>query len=199
MIGQPPPTDYAGEFKASSDTREAQDALLKVREQGMGSMRDKLESLYDQFGDQFFHCALAVTRCASLAEDAVQDAFQKVLQLKRTPDDLKPYLYRCVRNAAVDLVRKNSRTESLSPDVLFEIPASQFAAIQRQEFMEAFTRALNKLSPDERETVMQHLASHLTFQEIATLRDRPLGTVTSWYRRAIEKLKQQLKCEYGPI
>lgn len=165
----------------------------------MGSIRDELETLYDQSGLQFYHCALAVTRCAGLAEDAVQDAFQRAFQLKKTPDNLRAYLYRCVRNAAIDIVRKNSRTESLSPDVIFEIPAPQYAALESQEFLRDFAKALNELSSDERETVVQHLASHLTFQEIASLRERPMGTVTSWYRRGIEKLKLQLKCEYGPI
>lgn len=163
------------------------------------AIRDELEVLYNQFGVQLFRCALAVTGCAGLAEDAVQDAFQRVFQIKKTPNNLKAYMYRCVRNAAIDLVRKNSRIEPLSPDVIFEIPAPQFATLHGREFQKDFTNALGELSPDERETVIQHIASELTFQEIASLRNRPMGTVTSWYRRGIEKLKLRLTHEYGPV
>lgn len=167
--------------------------------QRMTTIRDELEELYDQSGEQLYRCALAVTGCAARAEDAVHDAFQKAFELKKTPRNLKAYMYRCVRNAAIDLLRKNSRTEPLSAEMVFETPAPQFAAVHGREFLEDFTKALDELSPDERETVMLHLASHLTFQEIADLRSRPMGTVTSWYRRGIEKLKLKLRSEYGPV
>ena len=49
------------------------------------------------------------------------------------------------------------------------------------------------LSDDERETIVQHLYADLTFQEIADLRERPIGTIASWYRRGIEKLKGLLE------
>jgi len=39
----------------------------------------------------------------------------------------------------------------------------------------------------------------LTFQEIATLREAPLGTVVSWYRRGLEKLRQKLEVPDGTI
>lgn len=165
----------------------------------MQSIRDELETLYDQCGLQFYNCALAVTRCGGMAEDAVHNAFQSAFQLKRKPDNFRAYVYRSVRNAAIDLVRNDSRTEPISADMIFEIPAAQSSELESREFLEHLSKALEKLSPDERETIVQHLAAHLTFQEIATLRDRPLGTVTSWYRRGIKNLKLQLQHEYGPV
>ena len=83
--------------------------------------------------------------------------------------------------------------------MIFDVPASQVDTLQSREFMEDLTRALETLSTDERETIIQHLVAHLTFQEIAALQDRPMGTVVSWYRRGLEKLKLQLKHEYRPL
>lgn len=165
----------------------------------MDAISRELEKLYDQCGTQFYHCALSVTQCGAAAEDAVHNAFRNAFRLTKSPDNLKAYLFRSVRNAAIDLVRKDARTEPLSPDMIFDIPASQVDAVQGREFMEDLTKALEVLSKDERETIIQHLVAHLTFQEIATLQDRPMGTVVSWYRRGLEKLKQQLKHEHRPI
>ena len=133
------------------------------------------------------------------AEDAVHNAFRNASHLTYSPDNLKAYLFRSARNAAIDLARKDARTEPLSADMVFEIPASQPATLQGREFWEDFTKAPEERSLDERETIAQHLVAHLTFQEIATLRERPMGTVVSWYRRGAEKLKQQLMHEHGPV
>ena len=164
---------------------------------GMMSIEDQLENLYDQCGDQFYHCALAVTRCPAAAEDAVHNAIRSAFRLTQTPANLRAYLFRSIRNAAIDLIRKESRMEPLSLEMIFEIPAEQTNTIHHQEFLEDFTKELSELSADERETIVQHLVAHLSFQEIADVRGRPMGTVTSWYRRGLEKLKQKLKHEYG--
>lgn len=168
-------------------------------ERCMDSIRKQLETLYDASGDAFFRCALVITRNAEMAEDAVHNAFQNAFKLTKAPKHLKAYLYRSVRNAAIDLVRKDARTEPLPADALFEVPPPQVDSMHRQEFIHDFNRALEKLSADERETIVQHLASHMTFQEIADLRERSMGTVTSWYRRGIEKLKLHLKDYHGPV
>jgi DNA-directed RNA polymerase specialized sigma24 family protein len=49
------------------------------------------------------------------------------------------------------------------------------------------------ISPDERETIVLKIYDDFTFQEIADLRDVPLPTVASWYRRGLEKLKTLLR------
>ena len=59
--------------------------------------------------------------------------------------------------------------------------------------LDIVTRGLALLSDDERETVMEHLVAGLTFREIAELRGRPIGTVGTWYRRGIEKLRRNLR------
>ncbi len=165
----------------------------------MNSIKDQLESLYDQWGTQFYHCALAVTRCPSTAEDAVHNAIRNAFRLKDAPDNLKAYLFRSIRNAAIDLVRKDARLEPLSAEMIFEIPAKQTDTIYHREFLSDFAAELSQLSPDERETIVQHLVAHLSFQEIADVRQRPMGTVTSWYRRGLEKLRQRLEHEYGTL
>lgn len=162
----------------------------------MAFLREELEQVYDENKDQFFACALAVTSCGGLAEDAIHNAFCRALKLTKKPDNLVAYMLRSVRNAAIDLVRREKRTVLVDAEMLFEIAAESDDALENREILTQLGNALQLLSEDERETVIQHLIGDLTFQKIATMRNRPMGTVTSWYRRGVKKLQEHLKSEF---
>lgn len=160
----------------------------------MPSIKKDLAELYDDVGQQLFHCALAVTTSSDLAEDAVHNAFTKALQLAQSPDNLKAYMFRAVRNSAVDISRKQSRHVQANPEQWFEVgeatkPNTPFD-------LEAISSAIGDLPDDQRETVLEHLVAGLTFREIAELRDRPIGTIATWYRRGIEKLRSRFDKHY---
>jgi RNA polymerase sigma-70 factor (ECF subfamily) len=61
------------------------------------------------------------------------------------------------------------------------------------ESLAAVSAALEMLDDVSREVVELRLHAALTFEEIAELLDRPLPTVASRYRRALEKLRQTLE------
>ena len=78
------------------------DALTTVRE------------LYEQGSQALFTYALALTGCRSAAEDAVHDALCRVLARPALPAELRPYVFRCVRNAAIDARRRARAVEPAS-------------------------------------------------------------------------------------
>ncbi|MBM6838786.1 sigma-70 family RNA polymerase sigma factor, partial [Clostridium saudiense] len=51
---------------------------------------------------------------------------------------------------------------------------------------------LSQLKEEEREVVILHTISDLTFKSIGEILDKPLGTVTWRYREAIKKLKEKI-------
>ncbi|HUW20792.1 MAG TPA: sigma-70 family RNA polymerase sigma factor [Sedimentisphaerales bacterium] len=159
----------------------------------MGRLRREMERIYDQYGSQLFTCALAVTRCPTLAEDAIHEAFCRGLRLTEAPRNLKAYMFRSVRNAAIDQLRQRRKTSSIVEDYIFDSSANPSEAAEKRQFKRQVAQALLKLSEEERETIIQHLYADLTFQEIADLRERPIGTITSWYRRGLAKLKEHLE------
>jgi RNA polymerase sigma-70 factor (ECF subfamily) len=152
-----------------------------------------MERIYDEYGPQLFTCALAVTGRPELAEDAMHDAFYRGFRLTHFPRNLKAYMFRCVRNAAIDQLRQRSKTSRLSEDYIFDSSAGPSELAEQRQFKHRVAEALLKISEDERETIVQHLYADLTFQEIADLRERPLGTITSWYRRGLAKLREQME------
>jgi len=165
--------------------------LLSYKE--MRTLRREMERIYDQHRSQLFTCALAVTRRPELAEDAIHEAFCRGLRLTEVPRNLKAYMFRSVRNAAIDQLRRRRRTSSLTQDYIFDSSAGPGELAEQRQFKRLVARALLKLSKDESETIVQHLYADLTFQEIADMRERSIGTVTSWYRRGLTKMKDYLE------
>jgi RNA polymerase sigma-70 factor (ECF subfamily) len=142
---------------------------------------------------------LAITRSAVRAEDAVHNAFCEVLRQNHRPIDLKAYVFRAVRNAALDQVRRHATRELPLAEFIFDQQPQPAQSAADAEFKQRVADALLKLSADECETVIQHLYGELTFQEIASIRDAPLGTVVSWYRRGLDKLRARLEDTDGPV
>jgi RNA polymerase sigma-70 factor (ECF subfamily) len=54
-------------------------------------------------------------------------------------------------------------------------------------------RALSHLRPQEREVFLLRYTSGLTFEEIAQVQGRPVGTVKTQMRAAAAKLRQMLR------
>jgi RNA polymerase sigma-70 factor (ECF subfamily) len=161
------------------------------------AIRETLRAFYAGHRQPLYTYAVSITRQRETAEDAIQRAFQQLLARGALPADLRPYVFRCVRNAALDGLRRDqTRQESIfAADGNLESAAPLSAPPLSAAEIDA---QLQRLSPDERETIVLKIYNALTFQEIAELRDVPLPTVASWYRRGLEKLRALLAKESLP-
>lgn len=151
-----------------------------------------LEEVFRGQSRQLFACALAVTGCPHRAEDAVQIAFCGLFQLATRPLNLEAYVFRTVRNAALAQRRGRPISELADEWFLFEPGAGPAEQAENEEFKRMVAAAMKNLSDDERETVVAHLYAALTFRQVAAVREVSINTVTSWYRRGMEKLRQEL-------
>jgi RNA polymerase sigma-70 factor (ECF subfamily) len=94
-----------------------------------------------------------------------------------------------VRNAAIDQKRKIG---SVSIFDLAEPSQEPTTALDDHERDRLVADAIDDLPADQREAVVLHLYSGLTFQQAAETLDVPLQTMASRYRRALERLRTQL-------
>lgn len=156
------------------------------------AITERLRAFYVEHRQQLYTYALSITRHREAAEDAIHAAFQRLLRRSEAVADLRPYVFRCVRNAALDGQRRAAaRGDSifLEDDVSEPTSAPAIDTCSARELDEK----LQALSPDEREVIVLKIYDEFTFQEIADLRGVPLPTVASWYRRGLEKLKTMLQ------
>ena len=160
----------------------------------MRTFYNALEQVYREHRQRLFTCALAITRCPARAENAIHDAFCRLFRLgHKKPRNLKVYVFRAVRNAAIDQLRRNPPPVENDAEYIFDPQEGPREATARNEFNRRVAEALLRLSDDERETIVQHIYSDLTFREIARLRGKRQGTVTAWYYRGLKKLRSQLE------
>ena len=151
---------------------------------------DLLRAFYAENQDQLYTYAVAITRQREAAEDAIHQAFHRLLQRDSLPADLRPYIFRSVRNAALDAWRRYPDRM----DSIFDERAEQSLLSSTAPSLPTLSPAeaeswLAALSPDERETIILKIYDDFSFQEIADLRAVPLATASSWYRRGLAKLR----------
>lgn len=148
--------------------------------------------LYDRYAPGLFFFAHSFLEDAALAEDVVQEAFLRLLDLspEGLEDSVRGLLYTILRNLARDEVRKR-RTRLRSYPSLAAADADD-PPPTTSEHLEALSRALHALPPEQRETVLLKAYGQLTFGEIADHLRVPEATVKSRYRYGLEKMAQLL-------
>jgi RNA polymerase sigma-70 factor (ECF subfamily) len=144
-----------------------------------------LRAFYAEERQHLYTYAVSITSNRESAEDAVHHAFQHLLERRSLPADLRPYVFRCVRNAAIDAMRRTRvRCDSFLAEGTDGDPQAPALALG-----EDLAVLLGALGSDERESIVLKIYNDLTFQEIAVLRGVPVATAASWYRRGLEKMK----------
>jgi RNA polymerase sigma-70 factor (ECF subfamily) len=151
---------------------------------------DRVRRFYRENRQGLYTYALSLTRDREAAEDAVQAAIFRLLRRAMLPRDLRPYVYRCVRNAAVDGYRRQGTGKARLLDP--EAAGPERSDPTRVRLLE---QCLDCLPKEERETVVLKALNGLTFREIATVRKATLSTVASRYRRGLEKMRRRLEEE----
>jgi RNA polymerase sigma factor (sigma-70 family) len=156
-----------------------------------------LAELYDRFGRPAYGLALRVLRDASLAEDAVQDAFLQVWRAAGTFDPgrakASTWLLTFVHRRAVDLVRREERRRTeptASAPEPEERGADEDAEIRSRR--EIVQEALRRLPPEQREAIELAYYGGLTQSELAERLDQPLGTIKSRMFTGLQRLRDLL-------
>jgi RNA polymerase sigma-70 factor (ECF subfamily) len=134
------------------------------------------------------------------AQDALQVAFLNCWQVRQEVGavrNLHAWIWRIGINAARDMRRNAWRRRRQCLDQLPSTPQSPRASPAdsaiRNEKRQRLQQALAELRLPEREVFLLRQNGGLTFDEIAALQQRPVGTVKTQMRRALHKLRQRLR------
>jgi RNA polymerase sigma-70 factor (ECF subfamily) len=126
------------------------------------------------------------------AMDLTQEVFLKAYQNLGKLEDagrFGPWLFRIAHNEAFSLLRRR-RPES---DTDSELPREALSyRMYPVEMSIAVERALNSLSPEQREAVILKIYQGWKFEEMAEALDCPVSTVKSRLYTALDRLKEVL-------
>lgn len=149
----------------------------------------EIRQLYEQHGAALLLYARSFAVDAAAGEDLVHEVFLRLLRGETTvPDIPLAYLYRAVRNAALNALR--DRREDASRDN--QITWFQHREGKQEEEL-ARQSALGELPEDQRAAVIMRIWGGMTLEEVADANAIPLSTAASRYRYALEKLRERLK------
>ena len=138
---------------------------------------------------------------AELAQDAAQEAFIRAwlrLSTFRPGTSLRNWLYRIATNAAVDVLRRDFKTSGTDIENLAipDLQAGPEAALLQKEQTLAVQQAILSLTEAGRDVLVLREYGGLSYQEISTTLDIPLGTVMSRLNYARNQLKQLLESQW---
>ena len=166
--------------QAQNGDRNAFSELVRVHAQGVRNV------IYRMCGD------------AQLAEDAAQEAFIRAwqnLSSYRPGTPLRNWLYRIAVNAGTDMLRRNKR---ILPGTLDDLhltdgrPGPEFL-VSQQERIILVQKAILSLPEASRAVLILREYEGLSYQEISSTLDIPVGTVMSRLNYARNLLKTKLE------
>jgi RNA polymerase sigma-70 factor (ECF subfamily) len=140
----------------------------------------------------------ALARDAADADDLVQAALERALKAREqwAPGTrLDSWMMRIVRNCWIDEMRSRARrARTFVPEEEGAlVGADTHRDIEMKVEMHDVDRAMNSLSPDQREAIALVLVEGLAYREAADLLDIPMGTLTSRLTRGRQALAQILE------
>jgi RNA polymerase sigma-70 factor (ECF subfamily) len=127
------------------------------------------------------------------ADDAVQDALVALLAQRQPPRNPTAWMYRAVRNAAIDAARATERRRRREQSVA--MARREWFVPQPDALLDAQSaeRALRRLNAEQREVVVLRIWGDLAFAEIAEIMQLGVSTVHDRYKAALGELRSALE------
>jgi RNA polymerase sigma-70 factor (ECF subfamily) len=156
----------------------------------MGSLNpESITRLWDEHSAAL---VLYARQWCATPEDVVQEAFLLLVRQTVAPDNPVGWLYRVVRNRAINAVRTGGRR--LRRETTVASPGEPWFETVAGDRIDAAaaTDALQNLPMDEREAIVARLWGGLSFEEIAQLTGNSVSTAFRCYHRGLAALRERL-------
>ncbi len=131
------------------------------------------------------------------ADDLVQDCLERVItrwHQRRRDGDARAWVFTILHNLAINRLRQSARRGPHQPlDAVGEDVLSQSAAQEHGLRHQDLMGALDELPHEQRSVLLLVAVEDMTYAEVATVLDVPIGTVMSRLSRARDKLLRLLE------
>jgi RNA polymerase sigma-70 factor (ECF subfamily) len=176
-----------------------------IRSIATGDQR-AFRTLYEQTHRIVYTLVVRITNNRETAEEVTMDVFHDVWRRAATYDpaggSVVGWIMNQARSRAIDRLRFDQRKKrvAVSGDASLPVAASSdpVDTLDVREQGRLLREALKVLTPEERKTIETAFFSELTYQEVATRLDQPLGTVKTRVRSGLRKLRDALGTQQGP-
>jgi RNA polymerase sigma-70 factor (ECF subfamily) len=164
--------------------------------------RSALSALYQRTSAKLYGICLRILPSEDDAQDVLQEVFLTVWRKAGRYDQSKAspitWLAVMARNKAIDRLR-SGRAPTDGLDAAAEIPddgPSALEVIEQEEERTRLARCLERLEPNQSAMIRAAFLDGATYAELAQREAVPLGTMKSWIRRGLSRLR---KCLEQPV
>jgi len=158
-----------------------------------------LAALYDRFSPLLYSVALRIVGRAADAEDVLQQVWMQVWRSADRYDasrgSVVSWLLAIARSRALDLSRslKSRQNAELHAEPPGNPAGDPVAGLEESQRHARVRRALSQLDAKHREVLELAYFEGLAQSEISRRLDAPLGTVKSWTRRGLVRLRELME------
>jgi RNA polymerase sigma-70 factor (ECF subfamily) len=173
------------------------DALAPLMPQIAAGDRGALKRLYEATSAKLFGVALRILADREEAEDVLQEVY---VTIWRRADRYEParasvmtWVSTIARNRAIDRLRARGPMAHAAPvedlEIADEGQASAEALVAAGQDAARLAGCLGELDTRTETVIRTAFFEGVTYEALARRMDQPLGTVKSWIRRGLAKLK----------
>lgn len=170
-----------------------EESLLKsyIEEMQKGNM-EYFNAFYEETKKAVFYNIFALTKSHETSEDLLHDTYVKFLKEIKNIDlnkSIGGYLMMISKNITLDYFKKNNRIE-LNDEENKYVEKENKNELDQNLLLEKIKGILKE---KEFQIFVLHALNDLTFEEIAKIIKRPLGTVIWSYNNSIKKIKKEVE------
>src|SRR5882757_5474438 len=172
-------------------------ALVRVA----GGDRAALRIVYQDTSAKLFGVCLRILNDRGEAEDVLQDVYVTVWRKAGSFDPARAspitWLVAIARNRAIDRLRSSAASRRSEPietaeDVRDDAPAALDLVVAAEQ-RERLKTCLGELEERHSAVIRSAFLDGVTYEQLAQRMDVPLGTMKSWIRRGLMKLRTCLE------
>ncbi|MGH6826799.1 sigma-70 family RNA polymerase sigma factor [Methyloceanibacter sp.] len=165
-----------------------------------GGDRAALRLVYSETSAKLFGVCLRILGDRSEAEDVLQDVYLTVWRKAASFDEAVAspitWLVAIARNRSIDRLRSGASRAHAPLEAAAEIPDAGLSALEQLEIGEDQVRlrdCLQELEARQSAAIRSAFLDGFTYEELAMRNRVPLGTMKSWIRRGLLKLRACLE------
>lgn len=178
------------------DADQNRQALVANLQRVASGDRAALKEVYDATSAKLFGVCLRILGNRSEAEDVLQEVYITVWSKADRFDAERAspitWLAALARNRAIDRQRQLGRRSFKPIDEAHEVPdeaESSLASLLRGEDVRQLEGCMSELDATHQAALRSAFFEGLTYQDVAERHNVPTGTMKSWIRRSLLKLK----------
>ena len=156
-----------------------------------------MQELLSQFQAEVFGLCVKILRHRHDAEDVTQEVFLRIFRGLASWDDtrpLRPWIATITVNRCRTWISKREKIPSPT-EFLADVPSREPNTEDGNELNEGIREVVSQMRDDYREVFILFHEAGRTYEEIAEIVQRPVGTIKTWLHRArtqvLDKLQQR--------